>query len=286
MQQLLTDNEIKAVIGENISSSTLAMVPIIDRRGVILISPSASTPKLTGKSKYFFRVFPSDVGEGAFIADKVYEQHPDGKVCIMYYNNDYGLGLTDVFRKEADKIGLKILEIFPYAQDEADFKTILTKVKQQKPDAVYIAGYYRDAGNILKQSKEFNIEASFWGATTMEDPQLLTIAGEAAEGFKYPVSTGYDPNDNSNEVQEFIKLFQEQYKKDPGLVAALGYDCAKLLIDAIKTKEYSPDKIREFFLELKNYPGAAGKMTFDENGDVHKPIVLKVIEDGEFRNLN
>ena len=127
LQQLLTDGDIKAFIGENISSSTLAMVPIIDRKGIILISPSASTPKLTGASKYFFRVFPSDVAEGSFVANKIDEQHPNGKVCIMYFNNDYGLGLTNVFKDEATNIGLNVSAVFAYAQDATNFKRFFRK---------------------------------------------------------------------------------------------------------------------------------------------------------------
>ena len=70
------------------------------------------------------------------------------------------------------------------------------------------------------------------------------------------------------------------------MVAALGYDCAKLLIEAVLSKGYSPDMIREFLLGLKDYSGAAGKMTFDENGDVHKPILVKIVENGSFKKKN
>jgi branched-chain amino acid transport system substrate-binding protein len=282
LQKLLAVNSPPAVIGENISSSTLAMVPVIDSAKVVLISPSASAPKLSGASRYFFRVYPSDDAEGAFVAAAIAAAGPGAKVCILYMNNDFGLGLKEVFEKQGPARGLKVLDAIGYDKTQTDFRTILARVKEKAPDAVYLAGYYQDGGQILKQAKELGLAAAFWGATTHENPQLLSIAGDAAEGFRYPVSTGFNEKSDTQAVKEFVAAFKAKYAKDPGLVSALGYDCARLVIDGVLKNGRSAEDIRAFIAAAKDYPGAAGQMTFDEQGDVHKPIMLKMVKNGAF----
>ena len=283
LQKLLSETSLPAIIGENISSSTLAMIPLIDKAQKVLISPSASSPKLSGSSQYFFRVFPSDVEEGFFMTGIISKAIPGAKVCILFMNNDFGVGLKEVFEKNAESKGLQVLETFGYDKSINDFRTVLTRVKQLKPDAIYLAGYYQDGGAILRQAKQLGINSTFWGSTTHEDPQLLTIAGDAAEGFRYPVSTGFDPNSPDSVIQKFVEDFRTKYKKEPGLVSALGYDCAKLITDAIVTTGGAvPDQIRSFLANTKDYRGATGRMTFDNRGDVHKTIVLKTVQNQEF----
>jgi branched-chain amino acid transport system substrate-binding protein len=282
LQKLLSVNRVPAVIGENVSSATLAMIPLIDKAPVVLISPSASTPKLSGASRFFFRVFPSDVEEGRYSATTVAKLWPLAKVSVLYVTNDFGVGLMDVFKKEAPAQGLQVLDTLGYDKTVTDFRPILTKVKDERPDVIYMAGYYQDGGAILKQAKQLGIEAHFWGATTHEDPQLLTIAGDSAEGFHYPVSTGFDASSQDSVVSAFVSEFRNKYKKDPGLVSALGYDCGKLLADAVISGNLSAETIRAYLAGVKNYDGASGKMTFDAQGDVHKAIQLKEVKNGKF----
>lgn len=186
LQSLLATVKPIAVIGESISSSTLAMVPVIDAAKVVLVSPSASAPNLAGKSGYFFRVFPSDRAEGAFICRVIKLRVPDPKVCVIYVNNDYGVGLKDVFITEAKQNDITVLDTFGYDKDTKDFHPILAKVKSLKPSAVYMPSYYQDGAALLKQARALDVTASFWGATTHEDPQFLAIAGEARLGSSWP----------------------------------------------------------------------------------------------------
>lgn len=284
LQNILAQHSPIVVIGENISSSTGAMIPVADKAKVILISPSASAPNLSGLSKYFFRVFPSDVEEGGFIAETIANQLPGSKTSVIYVNNDYGVGVKGVFEQKAKEKGLTILSSMGYEKGSKSFKTILTKIKAEKPDAVYIPGYYEDAGLLLKQAKELGITAKFFGSTAEEDPKLIEIAGSAAEGFQYPVSTGYDAASKDSVVTKFIADFKAKYNKEPGLVSALGYDCAKISIDGILKSGNTSENVRNYILNTKNISGAAGLMNFDEKGDVHKPINLKIVVNGKFVN--
>lgn len=282
LQQIITTQNPIAVIGENISSSTGAMIPVADKNEVLLISPSASAPNLSGLSKYFFRVFPSDDAEGAFISETIEKQHPDGNVAIIYVNNDYGVGLKEVFEKVSKSNSLNIIASEGYTPDSRDFKAILAKLKGKSIDALYIPSYYEDGAALVKQIREQGINTDIYGCTTHEDQKFIDIAGEAAEGFQYPVSTGYDQNDKAQEVVSFVSEFEKVKGKKPGLVTALGYDCAKLIIDGVLQNGANTASIRDYLLNTKDIEGAAGTMNFDEDGNVHKEIILKKVIDGKF----
>lgn len=285
LEKIFSTSKPVAVIGENISSSTASMIPITDKNQTLLISPSASAPNLSGISSYFFRVFPSDIEEGAFIANTVSKSKPNAKVCIVYVNNDYGVGLKDVFEQNAKQLSLNVLQTFGYDKTTSDFKAILTKVKSLNPDVIYMPSYYQDGGAIVKQVKEIGINAEFYGGTTHEDPKFLEVAGSAAEGFKYPVATGFDANSQDTVVKNYIATFKTKFNKEPGLVSALGYDCAELIIEGVLKNGTTTNEIKNYILNTKNIHGAAGTMNFDNKGDVHKPIILKTVKDGKFTAL-
>lgn len=281
-QKLVNIDKVPVVIGDNISGPTIAMLPVTSAAKVPVISPSASSPKLTGMTRYFFRVYPSDTAEGAFMAEVAASKLGLKRIAILFVTNEFGTGLRDVFSKTFASHGGAIVESVGYNEDETDFRPYLSKVRGANPDGIYLAGYYKDGGAILKQAKELGINSRFLGSTTHEDPQLLTIAGDAANGFIYPYSTGYDPNSSAQQAVEFKKAYTEKYGKPPGLVAAVAYDCAVLAIQAIETNGLDGEAIRTAFANTKTFPGAAGDITFDENGDVHKPVILKTIQNGKF----
>lgn len=282
LKKVLSVDKAVAVIGDNISGPTIAMIPTLDAARVPMISPSASSPKLSGMSKYFFRVYPSDSAEGAFMAGVASTQFHLRSVAILFINNDFGAGLRGVFTTTFTSQGGTIPITLGYNEDETDFRPYLARVKAVHPEGVYLAGYYQDGGSILKQARELGLAARFLGSTTHEDPRLLKIAGDSAEGFIYPFSTGYDAASSDAAVTKFRQAFTAKFKKDPGLVTALGYDCANLLIAAVEAVGPDSAGIRTFLASTRAYDGATGRMSFDANGDVRKTVRLKAVRNGQF----
>lgn len=281
-RKLTSVDKVVAIIGDNVSGPTIALVPIADKAKIPVISPSASSPKLSGMSKYFFRVYPSDTVEGSYMAKVARETLGLKRVVILFVTNDFGTGLRDVFQKSFEDTGGAVVESLGYNEDETDFRPYLTKAKAANPDGVYLAGYFKDGGAILKQARELGIESRFLGSTTHEDPQLITIGQDAANGLVYPFSTGYDEQSTEEAVVTFQEAFKRKYNKPPGLVAALGYDCARVTIAAVEKAGPQSESIRKEFAATQKFPGASGEITFDANGDVHKAVHLKTVKDGKF----
>lgn len=282
MKKLVTVDNVQVVIGDVVSSVTLAIAPIANENKVVVISPSASAPEVTDAGEYIFRNWPSDVYEGRVIAKFAYNDLNIENIAILYINNDYGASLKDVVAKTFEEQGGKVLVVDNYFEDATDFRTQLTKIKHKNPEAIYIISYYKDGALILQQAKEIGIQSRFLGASAIEDPKLLEIVGDAAEGLIYPVSSGYDPNSEEDIVQEFKKTFKDKYGEEPAYLNAQAYDATKIVALSIEKGGFSGEEIQKAMSQIKDYPGVTGKTTFDENGDVIKQMLIKTVKNGKF----
>lgn len=279
-QKLITVDKVPVVIGAMPSSVTLAMAPIAEKNKVVLFSPASSNPKVTEAGDYIFRNDVSDVFEGVKMAEEVWERLGLKKVAVLYINNDYGAGIKDVFIRRFEELGGKIVDVETFEQGATDFRTQLTKIKQSNPEASYIVGY-KEQIQILKQYKELAIKAQILATIMLEDPEIIQKVGDAAEGAIYTYRA-YDPQSGQKEVTEFVENFKTKYGIEPDNWAAQCYDALKIVVLAIKRGGYTSEGIKNSLYRIRDFPGVSGLTTFDENGDVIKPIILKTVKDGKF----
>lgn len=284
MMKLVTVDKVPVVIGDIVSAVTLPAAPIAESNKVVLLSPTASAPAITDAGDYVFRISPSDLAEGAKLATFGY-QAGFRKVGVLYIQNDYGLGIKDVFTKTLTQLGGQITTALGYKSDESDFRPYLTKVAATKPDAIYIVSYYKDGALAMKQARELGIQTQFLATTAIEDSKVLEIAGTAAEGLIYPLSTGYDAESPEEAVQRFRTRYKERYTAEPDWAAALSYDAMMLVAHVMEKAGLSGPEIQQTMAQVKGYRGVTGDITFDEHGDVVKPVVMKVIKDGKFQKF-
>jgi branched-chain amino acid transport system substrate-binding protein len=172
-----------------------------------------------------------------------------------------------------------------YLDKATDFRAVLSKVASLKPNAVYIAGYFADTARILKQSRELGIQSQFLGTTAIEDDEFIKLAGNAAEGMTYPLATGFDPTIIKNpKVDNFVNSFENKYKYKPGWVEGHSYDAFMMAYQAANSSDgqVTGTSIKNYFDTMKSYEGVTGKIVFDKNGDVVKPVVFKTIQKGKF----
>ncbi len=204
----------------------------------------------------------------------------------MHVNNDYGTQIAEIFAKNFETAEQKVVANEAYDPKATDYKATLTKVKSLSPDVVYVAGYFEDTGTILKQSKEIGLSTQFIGATAIEDKKFIEIAGSSAEGIIYPLATGFDAKSQDPTTKKFVEAFVKKFNYEPTWVESHCYDAFMLIVEAMKSNpnEISGDNMRKF-LDGISYDGVTGKIKFDENGDVTKPIVLKTVRNGEFIKL-
>jgi branched-chain amino acid transport system substrate-binding protein len=274
-QKILTSGKPLAVLGAVCSSVTLAIAPIFESNTIVLISPASTSPLITNAGNYIFRVIPTDALRGKVFAEYVYSiGHRN--VSLLYINNDGGLGNQKTFAENFHRLGGKILSVEAYPQDTRDVRAQLTKIKQQKPDAVVIVSYPDDTPIVLRQAQELSVGAPlFFQTEALDDPAVIQRAGNAAEGATYILPA--KPEGGATDA--FATKYRQKYGRDPETFASEGYDVVMLVAKILEeAAEPSSDALKVGLYETKNYPGASGTITFDQNGDVIKPMAIKRIE--------
>ncbi|KAA0222299.1 hypothetical protein EDS67_27215 [candidate division KSB1 bacterium] len=283
LQKLININKIQVVVGDIASSSVLAMAPVAEGQQVVLLSPGASNPDITNAGNFIFRNWQSDALEGQVDADFAYSTRGYRKMAVLYVNNAYGGGLRTVFEEFFKKLGGQIVASEGFEQSSTDLRSQISRIAAAKPDAVFMPGYPPEMGAALKQAKEMGLKFQILSVQAFDDPQILQIAGDAAEGVIFSVPKPPDTSDTV--VSNFMRKYKQTYNKEPGVCSDTGYDALRIIAWAMNSGARSSQEIKDQLLKLKDFSGAAGSTTFDENGDVLKPFIFKKVENGKFVSL-
>lgn len=276
--KLVTMHKVQAIVDDAVSAVALAIAPLANKDKVVIISTGATNPKLSEAGPFYFRVWNSDFEEGVFSANYCFNKLNFKKVAILAIENDYGQGLSDVFIKQFKKIGGEILIEETYKQGDNQFRNQLLKIKNANPEAIYMVSYPEETPQILIQMKNLYINKQVVGTVPLQDKSIIEKAKKAAEGVIYP----YPVTLHGELVNDFNKKYNEKFNEEPGTTSAEGYDAARLIIEAIVASGNNGESIKKYLEEITEWHGASGIIEFDENGDVHKPMVMKTIKNGEF----
>ena len=281
-QKINSTRHIQAIIGPLGSSSTLAVAEMANRNKVVIISPIASSPKITDAGDYVFRVWPSDNVEGTLMAEFAKNKLGIKKIAIYYMNNDYGLGIKNVFKSKFTELGgiISFSEAFNTKQN--DFRTSLNKIKLAEPSAIYIPGHVEEISNILKQIKELGIHTQVLTTSAVDGPEIIKTARNAAENLIF-TSPSFNPDSKDKTIQDFQKKYNLKFGVQAETVAAHAYDAAMILFKTIKEVGNNSVSIKDKLYTTKDYKGVTGLMSFDKNGDIQKPALVKKIVNGEIQ---
>ncbi len=282
-KKLTSIDKVEVIIDNSVSSVTLAMAPMAEKDSVVILATGATAPKISEAGEFIFRIWNSDAYEGEFSASFAINDLGLKKVAILYINNDYGIGLEKVFNSKFNEFGGEVVESQSFDQSATDMRTQLTKISASTPDVLYLVGYPKEIPIALRQIKELGINMPLIGTVAMEDPQLIQSAGNAAEGLMYPFPVA----PSGEHVNQFRNSFMNKYGKEPGITCDVGYDAVNMIAKSILLSGGDRgEEIRKGLNMIEDYPGVSGIMTFDENGDVQKPMMMKVIKNGAFNWLN
>ncbi|MFC3345763.1 ABC transporter substrate-binding protein [Paenibacillus abyssi] len=245
------------------------------------VSPGSSSPKVSEAGDYTFRVITTDAFQGDFVAQWTQEEGFK-KVAIIYEQTDYGVGLAEVYQKAAESYGIEIVGSEAYTAGQTkDFASILTKIKNNQPDAIFIGGLYNEAALIAKQAQQQGLSLPFLGVDALFSDALINLGGDAVEGFLLP---GFFNVDSDNEkTKAFVDAYTAEYNEVPGTYAAYAFDATNIIAEAIKNNGADREKVQEYLSTLKGYEGVTGVNDFDENGDVLKNPEKLIVQDGKFQ---
>ncbi|MDF3001643.1 MAG: transporter substrate-binding protein [Bacillota bacterium] len=287
-KKLVYDFGSSIVLGSWGSSNSIAAGPIFKEAQVPAIGTSCTNPLVTFGNDYYFRVCFNDPFQGKVMANYAFKEGGYRKIAVIQEESSiYSVSLVKLFTENFKLLTgdeNSVLNAGRYNTGDNDFTVQLTAIKDSDAQAIFFPGSFTESALIMKQARQLGITLPFLGGDTWENPEIIRLAGEAAEGAVY--SGFYDSAAPlTDRGAEFLDAFAAEYGKDevPVGVSALGFDAYLLAIETIeKAATAAGPTLRDTLAATKDFEGATGLITLDENGDAVKPAVIKSIQGGQF----
>jgi branched-chain amino acid transport system substrate-binding protein len=296
-RKMVADTGVVAAIGPQMSGSGKAMSPILSQGNLAIITPSSTNPDITdpkfagqyrpaGKAIYF-RTVTTDAFQGPNQANYFADTLHVKSVYVLDDSGAYGVGIADAFQRQAEKRGIKILGRDQLNPKEADYTTVLTKIKSLNPDALYYGGVGQAGVKVVKQSYDILPKLIKSGGDGMYSAEVLKGAGfPAAEGW-YATTASPDLV-QSPETKPFVEAFAKKYGQQPENYSITAYDAALVILDAIKRvaasgKTVDRNNVRDAIQDT-HLKTLQGDVSFDANGDVTNRIVsvYQIVKDDKY----
>lgn len=286
--RLMTQENVVACLGPATSGDFMATIPVAMQNKIPVISSSATADEgVTVDNKgnvneFVFRTCYTDAFQGVTLANFAINNLNATKAVIIQDNSsDYGKGLGENFTKTFEEAGGEIVALEGYVAKEKDFNAILTSIKGKDFDVIFIPGYYEEAGLIIKQARDLDIDAPILGADGFGAPELTTLAGAENLTNVY-FSNHYSSLGDDSQVQEFVEAFKAKYNgNEPSAFNALGYDLGYFLADAIERADSTdPVKIKDALKATKDFDGVTGNVTIGEDHNAVKSAFVVELENG------
>ncbi len=280
--KLMDQDGVVAIMGPVLSGETSTVAEFADEAEVIVFSSSATATGIPDIGEYVFRNCLTDDVQAAQLVEYAVAELGVKKIAILYAKNDYGEALKNAAESKARELQA-LVAVESYSDGESDFNAVLTSIKRQQPDALFIGGYYTEAARIAQQAVAQDMDVQLLGADGFYSPVLVELGGDAVEGAIF--TAGFYPGDPTEAVQSFITAYQDKYDEDPDMFAAQAYDAMKIVAAAIEEGGDDPAAIRQAILDTADYPGITGKTSFQPNGDVEKEVLILKVVEGKFEKL-
>lgn len=285
IRKMIQQDKVDVVVSGSYSAQTRAVAPVVAQANKLMLVGYAVDPKITEAGPSIWRV-----GELATIQGKVGGELVTGKlaakkVAILQVDNDFGSSLVSSFKPYIKSKGATVVYEAKYPLDEKDYRPILASAAAANPDVIYAPGYYNNAADILKQAKESGVKAQIVGVEGYDSPDLIKLAGPAANGVI--ITTELNRDSDSEVVQKFIAAYLKASGGRPAdAVAAEVYDATLIAMDALKwAGSNETDKLVSALKSHSNseFPNSVTKIiAFDSNRNAIRPGLAQIVTNGEF----
>ena len=271
------------VAGHFCSGSSIPASAVYNEEGIIQVSPAFTNPALTDKGgKFTFRVCGRDDQQGEVAGKFLAENYKGKKVAILHDKTAYGKGLADATRKNMKKAGLKDAMYEAYTAGEKDYSALVSKLKSNNIDAVYLGGYHTEGGLIVRQMRDQGMKTKLISGDALVTAEYWDITGNAGEGTLMTFSP--DPRNNPA-AADVVKEFKAAGIEPEGYVL---YSYAALQVfeqAANQAGTNDPAKVLKVMRKGK-FDTVIGSLSFDRKGDVSLPgYVFYEWSKGKYKEL-
>jgi branched-chain amino acid transport system substrate-binding protein len=286
VQKLINVDKVVAIIGPMTSGASLASAPSANEAKILLVTPTATSPKVSGAGAYIYRGCSRIDKQAEALTDYIAKNYQPKTVGVLYSNEPYGKGCNDLFAKYFEKLGIKVVATESFMRGAKDFKAQLTNLKAANPDILFIPGYYQETAPAAAQARQLGMNQRIVGVYGDIAPIYIDLAGKAAEGHLVASEyhEEYDTPINKNFKEAYYKLAKSVANEPVNIMfAALTYDMTKMVAEGMKKNGPTPDGIKKYLDEVKDYDGVTGKLSFNPEHDVMKgDVSLFEVKDGKY----
>jgi branched-chain amino acid transport system substrate-binding protein len=281
--ELISDEGVFVIVGHMTSSTMMAAWPEFKDSGVVFLSPTVSTPQLSGLKDNFFRLIPVNSLVAERLALHAIKDLSLKRVAIFYDIDN--TAFTDTYRegfaRDFISNGGEIIMNYDFSSSTApDFKPILGDLKKLNPDGIFIIASAFDTALIAQQVQLEGLGIQMLTTNWALTDDLIENGGLAVDGIVTVVA--HDENNQSSEYLDFARRFQERFGRAPTFAAGYGFESILVLANALQKTNGEKDGLAEALLETRNFTGVNGNISFDEYGDVVRTLYLVVVRDGQF----
>ena len=285
-KKLVSDPLVVANVGPVMSGEGKAMAPILSEADLATITPASTNPDITNPAfaaqfkprgrAIYFRTVTTDAFQGPNMANYMAQVLKIKSVYVLDDSGAYGVGIADAYQRQAEKLGIKVLGRDQLNPKEADYSTILTKIKALKPDALYYGGVAQAGVKLAKQAHDII-------------PGMIKAGGDGVQGASFLKGTGFPAADGwyatnasphmieDSAVANWVTRYRERFKTAPNDYAITAYDGALIILDAIKRvaesgKEVNRTNVRDA-MQATKLKTLQGEVSFDQYGDMLSKVV-------------
>ena len=286
MTEELVKEGVAAIVGPVASSMSKAALPVIDKAGVVMVSPTSSSNELSGKDDYFFRVMEPNSQFAGHLADSALKLGVK-RLAVIYDTNNrpYTVDIFQVFREAFVKGGGTITsEIIFDSTQKPEFIPLVKQLRLSKTDGVLMLANSVDSVVIAQQIRKEGSEAPILsGACGIAQRDLLQLAGKTSEGliFTLPVNS----QSMAPAYTRFKEAFTRRYNYPPTFTAVLAYDATQLILTSLK-KNSDAKALRQTVNSISSFDGLQGPIRLDKFGDPNRSLFVLRYRDGREEVLN
>ncbi len=263
----VVNSKIGFVVGHVCSGATIAAADIYNNEGVVMVTPSATSPALTdGKNyEFIFRTIGRDDQQGPAAAKFILDKLKPKKAAVLHDKQSYGQGIATAVKNDLEKGGVPVAIFEGINAGDSDYSAVITKLKSQGVDFVYYGGYHPEMGLLLRQAAEQGVKAKWMGPEGTGNPDINAIAGDAVEGMLLTLPADFTQNAANAEI---VKAFAAKKRNASGAFQMTAYTATQVIADGIKgAGSEDPTKVAKY-LHANTFDTPIGKVAWNKQGDL------------------
>lgn len=283
----LVDKGVVTIIGHFTSTAGVGAAPVMNEKKMLLISPGASTSRLSGKDDFFLRTIESDDEKARSLAKYAYTTLGKKRAALVYdtANRAYSEGFGNSFKEAFEKLGGSTAAVIAFDSKVHSLGGKLDPLFESDSDVVFVVAGAADTAVLAQEMEQKGLKLPIISSSWAMRKEFIQNAGAAGENILF--SRSLNINSDNPKMKDFRRKFEQRFGESPDGAAARGYDSVMALkIGLENASELTSESIRQAILEHKTIPALSGDFQLDKYGDALRDSFIFVVKDGSFQPLD